>query len=191
MIRTMVKFFKACRSTLVLLSALALGGCVSYNITESDMTQYLQDNVSLEQSVGVQNVMYARVSVEDINVKIGREEAERISVFASTNALVQVLSAPNMGLDLDIEFSAIPEYNQETGEVFLKSLRLEKLEEHSQSLTPEVKTLLKPAVAMIGQALSQHPVYKLDGAKVQEALIKTAEPNLVIRNNQLVIELFD
>ncbi|NOH95850.1 DUF1439 domain-containing protein [Vibrio sp. 99-70-13A1] len=186
-----MEFFKACRSTFVLFSAFTLGGCVSYNITENDMTQYLQDNVSLEQSVGVQNVMYAQVSVEDLRVKIGREEAERVSVFANTSALIQILSSPNMGLDLDIEFSAVPEYNQETGEVFLKSLRLEKLEEHSQGLTPEVKTLLKPAVAMIGQALSQHPVYKLDGAKVQEALIKTAEPNLVIKNNKLVIELFD
>lgn len=191
MIRTTMEFFKACRSTFVLFSAFTLGGCVSYNITENDMTQYLQDNVSLEQSVGVQNVMYAQVSVEDLRVKIGREEAERVSVFANTNALIQILNSPNMGLDLDIEFSAVPEYNQETGEVFLKSLRLEKLEEHSQGLTPEVKTLLKPAVAMIGQALSQHPVYKLDGAKVQEALIKTAEPNLVIKNNKLVIELFD
>ncbi|TCW11460.1 uncharacterized protein DUF1439 [Vibrio crassostreae] len=44
---------------------------------------------------------------------------------------------------------------------------------------------------MIGFALSQSPVYKLDSNKVQESLIKSSEPNLVIKDNKLVIELFD
>ncbi|PSW20751.1 DUF1439 domain-containing protein [Photobacterium sanctipauli] len=172
-------------------AALVLGGCASYSITEQDMTKYLQDSVSLEQSVGVENVMYAQVAVDDLEVKIGRADADRVSVFASTNAQVQMLSMQNMGLDLDVEFSAIPEYDKESGEVYLKSLRLENFSDGKQQLPPEVKKLLKPAVSMIGYALSQQPVYKLDSSKVQEALIKSAEPNLVIKNNKLVIELLN
>ena len=98
---------------------------------------------------------------------------------------------PNIGLDLDIEFSAIPEYDKESGEVYLKSLRLENFNESGKQLPDNISNLLQPAVSMIGLALSQEPVYKLDGAKVQEALLKSAEPNLVIKNNKLVIELFD
>ncbi|WP_373950321.1 DUF1439 domain-containing protein [Vibrio pomeroyi] len=94
-------------------SALILGGCVSYSVTEQEMTNYLQDSVMLEQEVGVQNVMYAQVAVDDLAVQIGRADAERVSVLANTNA------------------------------------------------------------------------------KVQESLIKSSEPNLVIRDNKLVIELFD
>ncbi|MBY5945240.1 DUF1439 domain-containing protein [Photobacterium rosenbergii] len=175
----------------VALAAALLGGCASYSISEQDMTNYLQDSVSLDQSVGVENVMYAEVAVDDLEVKIGRADADRVSVFASTNAQVQMLSMKNVGLDLDVEFSAVPEYDKDTGEVYLKSLRLERFDESSQQLTPEVKKLLKPAVSMIGYALSKQPVYKLDSSKVQEALIKSAEPNLVIKNNKLVIELFD
>ncbi len=172
-------------------SALMLGGCVSYSVTEQEMTSYLQDSVMLEQEVGVQNVMYAQVAVDDLAVQIGRADAERVSVLANTNAKVQVFNMPNMGLDLDIEFSAIPEYDKESGEVYLKSLRLERFEEKGKQLSPEIETLLKPAVSMIGFALSQAPVYKLDSSKVQESLIKASEPNLVIKDNKLVIELFD
>ena len=57
-------------------SALVLGGCVSYSVTEQEMTNYLQDSVMLEQEVGVQNVMYAQVAVDDLAVKIGRADAE-------------------------------------------------------------------------------------------------------------------
>ncbi|MDB1125608.1 DUF1439 domain-containing protein [Vibrio algarum] len=169
----------------------AVGGCASYSITEQDMDEYLQDTVGLEQSVGIENVMYAEVSVDDLKVKIGRADADRVSVFANTSVQVQMLSVQNLGLDLDIEFSAIPEYDQESGEVFLKSLRLERFDEKNQRLTPEISALLKPAVSMIGHALSMQPVYKLDSSKVQQALLKSAEPNLVIRDNKLVIDLFD
>ncbi|MDH5877828.1 DUF1439 domain-containing protein [Vibrio sp. S/42/10] len=176
---------------IIAFSALMLGGCVSYSITEQDMTKYLQDSVMLEQEVGVQSVMYAQVAVDDLEVKIGRTDNQRVSVIANTNAKVEIFNMPNMGLDLDIEFSAIPEYDKESGEVYLKSLRLERFQEKGQQLPPEVERLLKPAVSMIGFALSQSPVYKLDSNKVQESLIKSSEPNLVIKDNKLVIELFD
>ncbi|TKF60051.1 DUF1439 domain-containing protein [Vibrio lentus] len=179
---------------IIAMTTLMLSGCVSYSVTEQEMTNYLQDSVMLEQEVGVQNVMYAQVAVDDLAVQIGRADTERVSVLANTNAKVQVFNMPNMGLDLDIEFSAIPEYDkesEESGEIYLKSLRLERFEEKDKQLSPEIAKLLKPAVSMIGFALSQSPVYKLDSNKVQESLIKSSEPNLVIKDNKLVIELFD
>lgn len=182
---------KQLKSFLLPLTLLTLGGCASYSITEQEMTDYLQENVALEQSVGIQNVMHAEVAVDDLKIHIGRTDADRISVFANTNAKVQLLSSQELGLDLDIEFSAIPEYKKESGEIFLKSLRLEKFEERNQMLTPQIERFLKPAVSMIGTALSNEPVYKLDSNKVQESMLKSANPNLVIKENKLVIELFD
>lgn len=168
-----------------------LGGCATYSVSEQQMTEYLHDNVSIEQDVGVENIMHAHVAVDDLQVKIGRADADRVSVFANTSAQVQVFNMDDIGLDLDIEFSAIPEYDQETGEIFLKSLRLEQFDERNQQLTPEISALLKPAVSMIGTALSNFPVYKLDNNKVQEALLKSAQPNLVIKSNRIVIELIN
>ncbi len=168
-----------------------MSGCASYSITEQDMNQYLQDKATFNQSVGVQNVMYAQVSVDDLEVKIGRVADDRISVLANTTADVQFLSLIPLGLDLDLEFSAIPRYDKNTGEVFLQSLRLEKLDEKSNLLTPEIANLIKPAVGMIGYALSNQPVYKLNSDKVQEILLKSTSPNMVIKNHKLVFDLAD
>ncbi|MDG3086341.1 DUF1439 domain-containing protein [Vibrio hannami] len=184
-------FTKLMRTLPLTVFLLTLSGCASYSITEQEMTDYLQENVALEQSIGIQNIMHAEVAVDDLAIKIGRTDKDRISVFANTNAKVQLLSSPDLGLDLDLEFSAIPEYSKESGEVFLKSLRLEKFEERNNLLTPQIETFLKPAVAMISTALSNKPVYKLDSNKVQEAMLKSSNPNLVIKDNKLVIELFD
>ena len=184
-------FKKSVQLLFVLIGTSLLASCASYSITEQDMSQYLQDNVSFQQSVGIKNVMYAQVDVNDLQVKIGQVAEDRVSIFANTKAIIQMLSVPEMGLDLDIEFSAIPEYEPETGKIFVNSLRLEQFNELNDQLTPEIAQLLKPAVSMIGQALSQQPVYELDSNDVKQALLKSTNPSLLVKDNKLVIELFN
>jgi hypothetical protein len=155
------------------------------------MTDYLSDKVEFNQQVGVQDVLYAEVSVDDLEVTIGRIADDRVSVLANTNAAVKVFSIPTKTFNLDIEFSATPEYKPDTGEIFLKSIRLEQFDQDGLVLPENIETLLKPAVSMIGFAIAQQPAYKLDSSEIKQALIKSAEPNLVIKNHRLVIELVD
>ena len=176
---------------LILFSSLVLNGCASYSITEKEMTDYLSDEVHIEKSVGIPGLLYAQVNVENVDVTIGRIDADRISVFANTTAAIQMMDELKENLELTLEFSAVPEYDKASGEIYLKSLRLEKFEEKNKQLSPELMSLLKPAVSIIGYALSNEPAYKLNADKLKESLIKSAEPNLVIKDNKLVIELFD
>ncbi|WP_300181450.1 DUF1439 domain-containing protein [uncultured Aliivibrio sp.] len=176
---------------LTLLSSLVLTGCASYSITEKEMTDYLSDEIHINKSVGIPGFLYAQVNVENVDVTIGRIDVNRISVFANTTAVIQMMDELKENLDLTLEFSAVPEYDKETGEIYLKSLRLEKFAEKNKQLSPELTSLLKPAVSIIGYALSNKPAYKLNADKLKESIIKSAEPNLVIKNNKLVIELFD
>jgi hypothetical protein len=173
------------------LFVLSLSGCTSYSITEQEMTDYLTDEINVDKSVGIPGLLYAQVNVDNVDVKIGRVDKDRISVYANTTADIQMMNEPNQTLDLVLEFSAIPEYRKESGEIYLKSLRLEKFEDKTNQLSPELSSLLKPAISIIGYGLSNQPAYKLNANKLKESLIKSAEPNLVIKNNQLVIELFD
>lgn len=181
---------KVISSAAILITAF-LSGCTSYGITEREMTDYLSDKVEFNQQVGVQDVLYAEVSVDDLAVTIGRVADDRVSVLANTNAAVKVFSIPTKTFNLDIEFSATPDYNAETGEIFLKAIKLEQFDQDGLALPANIETLLKPAVSMIGFALAQKPAYKLDASEMKQALLKSAEPNLVIKNNKLVIELVD
>mgnify|MGYP000869985264 CR=1 FL=1 len=52
-----------------------------------------------------------------------------------------MLDEIKQNLSLTLEFSAVPEYNKETGEIYLKSLRLEKFEDKNQKLSPELTSL--------------------------------------------------
>ncbi|MCW1890047.1 DUF1439 domain-containing protein [Vibrio chagasii] len=91
-------------------------------------------------------------------------DAERVSVLANTNAKVQVFNMPNIARS-GYRIQRDSQYDKESGEVHLKSLRLERFEEKGKQLSPEIEKLLKPAVSMIGFALSQSPVYKLTATR--------------------------
>jgi hypothetical protein len=175
----------------LLIVLLSLSGCVSYSITEQEMTDYLNQNLKLEQAVGIEDMLYAKVSVDDLKVNIGRSNKDRVAVFANTTAELHMMSQPEINLDLDIEFSAIPSYKKETGEVFLQSLRLERLDEDGSVLTPEIRQLIKPAVALIGNAVSSYPVYQLDETTVKQSLLKSSSPEVKVENNKLVIDFFE
>ncbi|GLR74433.1 DUF1439 domain-containing protein [Aliivibrio sifiae] len=183
--------FKKLVLPILLSSVMLLSGCTSYSITEKEMTDYLSDEINVEKSVGIPGFLYAQVNVENVDVHIGRIDSNRISIFANTTAEIQMMDEIKQNLNLTLEFSAVPEYDKDAGEIYLKFLRLEKCEDKNQQLSPDIITLLKPAVSMIGYALSNEPAYKLSSDKLKESLIKSAKPNLVIKNNKLVIELFD
>lgn len=164
-------------------------GCASYSISEQQMTDYVSNNLSANQSIDVEGLVKAEIGLNDVEIRIGRADADRISVFANTNALVEIMNGTELNLDLAMEFSAIPYYEKETGEVFIKSVRLEQFEDKSNTLPSALTPLLKPAVSVVGDVLSQYPVYQLDNSQFEQALLKSAQPNLVIKNNKLVIEL--
>ena len=41
---------------------LSLSGCVSYSVTEQEMTDYLNQNLKLDQAVGIEDVLYAKIN---------------------------------------------------------------------------------------------------------------------------------
>jgi hypothetical protein len=168
---------------------LMTSGCASYSITEQEMTDYVSDNLSTQQSIDIEGLVKAEIGLKDVDIRIGRADADRISVFANTSALVEVMSGPELALDLAMEFSAIPFYDKDTGEVFIKSVRLEDFDDKSNTLPEAFIPLLKPAVSVVGDVLSKYPVYQLDSNEFEQALLKSTNPNLVIKGNTLVIEL--
>ncbi len=175
--------------TLVVSVVLSISGCASYSITEQEMTDYLNQNLAVNQSVGLDGLMRAEIALDDVAIKIGQDNSERIAVYANTNALLKFINSPNMSLDLNVEFSAIPHYEHQSGEIFLKSLRLEKFEDNSKQLPAQLSLILQPAVSLVGQVLSNQPVYQLDSSKMEQALLKSASPELVVEKGKLVIDL--
>lgn len=180
---------KTIYALVVIVFATLLSSCTSYSVTEGEVQQYLDEKASFERTVGIKGLIYANVKFDDIKVGIGRVANNRINLDAKSQAKVSIYGQKPQQVLLNINFSAIPYYDKEEGAIFLNDLEVEDLniEPNTQNL-PD-KELLSPIVEMIGQFLLTRPVYRLKDDDFKQSMLKTAKPELLIKNHALVIQM--
>ncbi|KLV03311.1 hypothetical protein ABT56_19470 [Photobacterium aquae] len=166
-----------------------LCSCASYSVTEGDIQSYLDKKTKVERTVGIKGVAYANIKFNDITVGIGRVSADRINLDAKSKAKVTIYNQPSQELALNVNFSAIPYYDKDEGAIFLKNLEVENLDIQPNNLNVPTKALLSPIVEMVGQFLLTRPVYRLNEDDFKQAALKTARPELLIKNHTLVVQM--
>lgn len=176
---------------IALFSSLMMSGCTSYTITEQDVSQYLNEEIEYNHELGLPGLLYATLHLDDVAVKIGRVAENRIDVEAAATGELEIFSQDNKELDLLLNFSAIPFYDKDRGAIYLKNVRLEKLDSKSYPIDDHLQKVVKPLVSVVSLFLTNEPVYKLKDSKLAESLIKAAEPNLLIKNNSMIIDFND
>ncbi|MGF1723600.1 DUF1439 domain-containing protein [Photobacterium nomapromontoriensis] len=169
--------------------AMILSSCASYTVTEGEIQQYLDDRASFERTVGIRGLIHANVKFDDINVGIGRIANNRINLEAKSQANISVYGNKPQQVQLDINFSAIPYYDKDEGAIFLNDLNVEEIDIEPNTLNLPSKELLSPIVEMVGQFLLTRPVYRLDEDDFKQSMLKTAKPELLIKNHTLVIQM--
>ncbi|MGF1703808.1 DUF1439 domain-containing protein [Photobacterium makurazakiensis] len=168
---------------------LVLSSCASYSVTESEVQEYLDEKASFERTVGIKGVAHANVKFNDIKVGIGRVASDRVNLKAKSLAKVSFYGQAPQELTIDVNFSAIPYYDKEEGAIFLNKLEVEDIQVEPNSLNLPSKQLLSPIVEMVGQFILTRPVYRLNEEDYKQSLLKTAKPELLIKNHSLVIQM--
>ncbi|MCW8329390.1 DUF1439 domain-containing protein [Photobacterium sp. SDRW27] len=167
-----------------------LSSCVSYSVTEEEIQDYLDSRASFERTVGIKGLAYANVKFSDIKVGIGRVSNDRVNLDAKSQAKIMISGQPQQEVMIDVSFSAIPYYDKDEGAIFLNDLEVESLELQPDELTNFAgKQLLTPIVEMIGQLILTNPVYRLDEDDFEQSALKTAKPELLIKNHSLVVQI--
>lgn len=174
----------------LLLIVFMLSSCASYSVTEGEIQDYLDSRATFERTVGIKSLAYANVKFSDIKVGIGRVSDDRVNLDAKSQAKIMISGQPQQDIAIDVSFSAVPYYDKEEGAIFLNDLEVESLELSPDELTSFAgKQLLTPIVEMVGQFILTQPVYRLDEEDAKQSLLKTARPELLIKNHSLVIQM--
>ncbi|WP_036799679.1 DUF1439 domain-containing protein [Photobacterium marinum] len=178
------------KRVLILTLVFLLSSCASYSVTEGEIQEYLDKNASFERTVGVKGLAYANVKFNDIKVGIGRVSDDRVNLEAKSEAKIIISGQPEQEVSIDVSFSAVPYYDRNEGAIFLNDLEVESLD-----IVPDVlegfgsKHLISPIVQLIGQLLLTRPVYRLDEDDFKQSVLKTARPELLIKNHSLVVQM--
>lgn len=174
---------------LLLPLSLLLAACSSltqYNVSESEINQYLKDRVAFEKEIGIPGIMSSKIRLDDLTSRIGRSRADRVELDAAGDLQVaSPLGSQQMKIRLSL--SARPDYVAEQGAIYLRDLELISV----RTEPADVGTALTPLLPTFNQSLSlflsQTPVYRLDGSRKNEARIKEKVEALKVEPGRLVI----
>lgn len=166
-----------------------LSSCASYSVTEQEVQDYLDDRSGFEKTVGIKGLAHANIKFENVKVGIGRVANDRVNLDADSQALISIQGQSPQQLQIKVSFSAVPYYDKEEGAIFLNELNVEDIDIQPNELNLPSKQLLSPIIEMVGQYLLTRPVYRLSDEDFKQSMLKTARPELLIKNHELVIQI--
>ncbi len=148
---------------------LLLTGCVSqYSITEKELTNYLNDEMHFEVKQGSQ-LFGIELKVNDVDVTLGRK-ADTMTISAQSQIRVR---NPLMPIDAKLisEFEAQPWYDAETHSVYLRQLKLTKVDSSPKDLGQTIEKAAPQIMNFLTHFLETQPVYVLDTKESNQALL--------------------
>ena len=110
---------------LLLPLSLLLAACslTQYNVSESEINQYLKERVAFEKQLGIPGIMSSKVRLDEMQSRIGRSRADRVELDAAGDLQV---SSPlgSQQMKVRLSLSARPDYVAEQGAIYLRDLEL-------------------------------------------------------------------
>lgn len=178
------------KKLLAIIVVLFLSSCASYSVTENEIQEYLDNRAAFERTVGIKGLAWANVQFSDIKVGIGRVSNDRVNLDAKSQAKIMISGQPEQEIAIDVSFSAIPYYDKDEGAIFLKELEMESLDVAPDEFANfATKQLMTPIVDVLGKLILSYPVYRLKEDDLKQSLLKTARPELLIKNHSLVVQM--
>ena len=167
---------------------LFLTGCVSqYSITESELEDYLSDEIHFEIKEGNQ-LFGIDMRINNIEVKLGHK-ADIMAVSATSVIKVRNPLMP-FKAELETTFEAKPWYDAANHSVYLKDLKLVEIKSSPKDFDKAIQQFSPQLMRFLTQFLETQPVYVLDTNESNQALIAEMTKRIQVQPGKLQL-IFD
>lgn len=176
---------------LMILSGLVVG-CQTlgqYSLSEQFVNSALQKQLShYNQSIDAGDLFKMNVTFNDMNLNIGRQEANKVVANGTAKAAIQTpLGKQNVSLRLNLK--ALPELNKQQNAIFLRQVEITDYQLDS-SLGSISSGLFLPYFNQALQLYFEHnPVYQLDKTNQLEYLAFQTASTIKIEQGKFVFSL--
>ncbi|WP_371998378.1 MULTISPECIES: DUF1439 domain-containing protein [unclassified Shewanella] len=172
--------------TILICCMLLLTGCASqYSITESEVEDYLNNEMHYEVSQGNQ-IFGLQLKLNDMEVELGHKP-NTISVTALTEMGVKN-PFKSISADMEITFEAEPWYDVESKSIFLKKLDLVSVKSEPADIEQMLKPITPQLMIFLRTFLESQPVYVLDTNDSNQALMASMTKAIEVQKGKIVIK---
>ena len=165
---------------------LLLTGCASqYNITESEIEQYLNKEMHFEVKQG-NRLIGVSLKLNDMQVVLGAKP----NTMAVTAATVITVNNPLLPIHAKLKttFEAEPWYDSNNKSVYLRQLTLVKVESKPADIERYIHQATPELMAFLRNYLENQPVYTLDIRNNNQALMAKMTKEIAVQKGQLAVK---
>ncbi|WP_024872629.1 DUF1439 domain-containing protein [Tolumonas lignilytica] len=132
------------------------------DITEQELTRYVNQNAKYQQQYGLPGLFDVDVNIDSMQVLLGRQKAGMAQVQSNGHFTLSLPGKPAVDGTISADFEAKPRYQIQSGAVYLDNFTLT----HYQIKPTEVQEEFAPLVGYLVQGLqsrlAQQPAYVLN-----------------------------
>ncbi|MFS1437004.1 DUF1439 domain-containing protein [Shewanella sp. 10N.286.48.A6] len=165
---------------------LLLTGCATqYSISESEVEDYLNNEMHYEVSQGNQ-VFGLQLKLNDMEVELGHKP-NTIAVTAQTRMAVKN-PFKSIEADLVTTFEAELWYDVETKSIYLKKLDLVEVKSTPADIEKMLSSITPQLMMFLSTFLASQPVYVLDENDANQALMASITKEIEVQKGKIVIK---
>lgn len=155
-----------------------------YSLNNQDVDQYLLNKVKFNKTFGFPGFFTFDYNISDMKTNIG-QEPDRINMSATVTGNFTLLKQEQLQTQIQIEFSAVPYYDPESGAVYLKDFHIIKSDITPQKYMGQVEKIMPWLNDSMADLLKDTPIYRLNDDKFIQRMIKKFAKAIVVEPNQL------
>lgn len=148
--------------TLLLSLALSQHPTGPIDITEQELTTYVNQKSKYQQQYGIPGLFDVDVKLDHMNVTLGRQNPGMADVQGKGQFVLSLPNKPPVDGTIRANFEAKPHYDQKNGAIYLQSFKLTQYEIQPDSVQQEFAPLVGYLVQGLQSRLAQQPAYVLD-----------------------------
>lgn len=178
------------KKCLVILGLMLLGACSqlqqmsSYNVTEADLEQLLQQKVPELTRQATVAGMPLKMNVDSMKVQIGPDNSDVVRVNTAASAALSLfgLSYP---ATMQLQVEGVPYYDGTEKAIYLRSVKLLDSNIEASGYRGSLKPVTNELLQLVNSYLANNPVYRLDTANPTVKLLTSVPVNMAVQQGRI------
>lgn len=179
----MRKMFAAA-SLLLLAACSQLGSLASYSVTEADVQQLLNSQLSqLTRQANVAGIPL-KMAVNNMKVAIGPDNSDLVRIQTDATAVLSLfgLSYP---ANLQLQLEGAPYYDATEKAIFIRSVKLLNSSIEAAGYRGNLAPVSNELLQLVNGYLASNPVYRLDQTNPTVKIITAVPVNMAVQQGRL------
>jgi hypothetical protein len=159
--------------TLALALALTADARGNVDISEQQLTQYVNGKVKYEQDYALPGLFDAHVKLSRMQVELARSAPKQADVQSFGNFSLTLPNKPTVDGTITANFTAIPRYAPAEGAIYFDQFKLKDYVLEPVALNQQFGPMMGYLLKGIEQRLAKQPAYRLDSKNADQAWLKS------------------